>query len=176
MHAAMTWIREYVDLGDVSSRVVAERLTAAGLQVEKVDELGADIASVVVARVLEVEELTGFKKPIRWVTLTDGDGERQVICGATNFVAGDIVAYARPPALLPGGFRVDRRPAYGHESDGMICSARELGLGDDHTGILVLRAANDVVLGGADATELKLGADVVDTLGLRDTVLDIAVN
>src|SRR3954453_23813384 len=164
MHAAMTWIREYVDLGDVSSRVVAERLTAAGLQVEKVDELGADIASVVVARVLEVEELTGFKKPIRWVTLTDGDGERQVICGATNFVAGDVVAYARPPALLPGGFHVDKRSAYGRESDGMICSARELGIGDDHTGILVLD------------DRLPLGADVVEAMGLRDDVLDIAVN
>src|SRR3954451_24971035 len=164
MHAPMTWIREYVDLGDVSSRVVAERLTAAGLQVEKVDELGADIASVVVARVLEVEELAGFKKPIRWVTLTDGDGERQVICGATNFVAGDVVAYARPPALLPGGFRVDKRPAYGRESDGMICSARELGIGDDHTGILVLD------------DQLQLGSDVVDAMGLRDDVLDIAVN
>src|SRR3954471_13585184 len=167
MHAPMSWIREYVDLGDVSSRAVAERLTAAALQVNKVDELGADIAGVVVARVLEVEELTGFKKPIRWVTLTDGDGERQVICGATNFVAGDVVAYARPPALLPGGFHVDKRSAYGRESDGMICSARELGIGDDHTGILVLPPRGDGP---------TLGADVVDVLKLRDTVLDIAVN
>src|SRR3954469_16834749 len=164
MHAPMSWIREYVDIGDVPSRAVAERLTAAGRQVEKVDELGADVDNVVIARVLAVEELAGFKKPIRWVTLTDGDGERQVICGATNFVAGDVVAYARPPALLPGGFRVDKRPAYGRESDGMICSARELGLGDDHTGILVLDP------------QLPLGADVVDAMALRDDVLDIAVN
>src|SRR4051794_8359312 len=164
MHAPMSWISEYVDLGDVSSRAVAERLTAAGLQVEKVDELGGDVVGVVVARVIEVEELTGFKKPIRWVTLTDGDGERQVICGATNFVAGDIVAYARPPALLPGGFRVDKRPAYGHESDGMICSARELGIGDDHSGILVLDGS------------LVLGSDVVEAMRLRDDVLDIGVN
>src|SRR3954451_944626 len=164
MHAPMSWIREYVDIGDVPSRAVAERLTAAGLQVEKVDELGADVDNVVIARVLAVEELAGFKKPIRWVTLTDGDGERQVICGATNFVAGDVVAYARPPALLPGGFRVDKRPAYGRESDGMICSARELGIGDDHTGILVLD------------DQLQLGSDVVDAMGLRDDVLDIAVN
>src|SRR4051794_10994457 len=163
MHAPMSWIREYVDIGDVSSRAVAERLTAAGLQVEKVDELGADIGNVVIARVLDVEELSGFKKPIRWVTLTDGDGERQVICGATNFVAGDVVAYARPPALLPGGFRVEKRPAYGRESDGMICSARELGIGDDHTGILVLD------------DQLQLGSDVVDARGLRNDVLDIAV-
>src|SRR3954449_2138088 len=164
MHAPMSWIREYVDIGDVPSRAVAERLTAAGLQVEKVDELGADVDNVVIARVLAVEELAGFKKPIRWVTLTDGDGERQVICGATNFVAGDVVAYARPPALLPGGFRVDKRPAYGRESDGMICSARELGIGDDHTGILVLD------------DQLQLGSDVVDAMSLRDDVLDIAVN
>src|SRR4051794_41778594 len=164
MHAPMSWIREYVDIGDVPSRAVAERLTAAGLQVEKVDELGADVDNVVIARVLAVEELTGFKKPIRWVTLTDGDSDRQVICGATNFDVGDVVAYARPPALLPGGFRVDKRPAYGHDSDGMICSARELGLGDDHTGIVVLDS------------ELPLGADVVSLLGLRDTVLELSVN
>src|SRR3954452_25322153 len=164
MHAPMSWIREYVDIGDVPSRAVAERLTAAGLHVEKVDELGADVDSVIIARVLAVEDLAGIQKPIRWVTLTDGDGERQVICGATNFVAGDVVAYARPPALLPGGFRVDKRPAYGRESDGMICSARELGIGDDHTGILVLD------------DQLQLGSDVVDALGLRDDVLDIEVN
>lgn len=164
MRTPMSWVRDYVDLGDVSSRSVAERLTAAGLQVEKVDQLGADIDNVVVARVLDVEELAGFKKPIRWVTLTDGSDERQVICGATNFSAGDVVAYARPPAVLPGGFRIERRPAYGRDSDGMICSSRELGLGDDHSGILVLD------------DRLQLGADVVDALELRDDVLDIAVN
>src|SRR3954452_20618521 len=164
MRAPMSWIRAYVDLGDVSSRAVAERLTAAGLQVEKVDELGADIDNVVIAQVLAVEELSGFKKPIRWVTLNDGSGERQVVCGGTNFVAGDVVAYAPPPALLPGGFRIERRPAYGRDSDGMICSARELGLGEDHSGILVLD------------DRLPLGADAVEAMGLRDDVLDIAVN
>jgi phenylalanyl-tRNA synthetase beta chain len=163
----LSWLRDLVDV-EASARVVAERLTAAGLQVEKVDEVGHDVTNVVVARVLEVEELSGFKKPIRWVTLTDGSGERQVICGATNFVPGDVVAYARPPAELPGGFRVERRLAYGKDSDGMICSARELGMGDDHTGILVL--------GAGDIAALPLGAEVVDVLGLRDSVLDIAVN
>src|SRR3954454_8988118 len=164
MRVPLSWLRAHVDVGDVAGQDIAERLTLAGLKVERVDVVGADIDGVVIARVLEVEELTGFKKPIRWVTLTDGDGERQVICGATNFVAGDVVAYARPPALLPGGFRIERRPAYGRESDGMICSARELGLGDDHSGILVLD------------DQLPLGADVVDAMALRDDVLDIAVN
>src|SRR5947209_449715 len=138
MRVPLSWVRAHVDLGDVAVRDIADRLTSAGLKVERIDAVGTDIDNVVVARVLDVEELSGFKKPIRWVRLSDGDGERQVICGATNFAAGDIVAYARPPALLPGGFRIERRPAYGRESDGMICSARELGLGEDHTGILVL--------------------------------------
>src|SRR3954470_4233753 len=164
MRVPLSWLRVHVDVGEVAVHDIAERLTLAGLKVERVDVVGADIDGVVIARVVEVEELTGFKKPIRWVTLTDGDGERQVICGATNFVAGDVVAYARPPALLPGGFHVDKRSAYGRESDGMICSARELGIGDDHTGILVLD------------DRLPLGADVVEAMGLRDDVLDIAVN
>lgn len=164
MRVPLSWLRDHVELPEVPARDIAERLTAAGLQVEKVESIGTGIDGVVVARVLDVEDLTGFKKPIRWVTLTDGSDERQVICGATNFSVGDVVAYARPPAMLPGGFRVDKRAAYGHESDGMICSARELGLGDDHTGILVL-----------DDT-LQLGADVVDALSLRDDVFDIAVN
>src|SRR3954471_12459641 len=168
MRVPLSWLRAHVDVRDVNAHEIAERLTLAGLKVERVDVVGADIDNVVIARVLDVEELTGFKKPIRWVTLTDGSDERQVICGAANFVAGDVVAYARPPALLPGGFRVERRAAYGHDSDGMICSARELGLGDDHTGILVL--------GGTADADPPLGADVVEALGLRDAVLDIAVN
>ena len=164
MRVPMSWLREHVELADVDTYDVAERLTLAGLKVEGVDPVGADVRNVVIARVLDVEELTEFKKPIRWVTLTDGTDQRQVICGATNFATGDVVAYARPPAELPGGFRVERRAAYGHDSDGMICSARELGLGDDHTGILVL-----------DET-LPLGADAVEAMGLRDDVLDIAIN
>lgn len=165
MRAPLSWIREYVELPpEVSAHAVAERLTDAGLKVERVERIGGDIDGVVVARVETIEELTEFKKPIRWVTLTTGDETRQVICGATNFAAGDVVAYARPPARLPGGFEVGKRPAYGRESDGMICSVRELGIGDDHTGILVL------------PTDLPLGADVVDVLGLRDDVLDVSVN
>src|SRR4051812_7192944 len=164
MRVPLSWLRAHVDVSEVAVHEIARRLTVAGLKVERVDVVGADIENVVIARVLEVEELTEFKKPIRWVTLTDGSDQRQVICGASNFVPGDVVAYARPPALLPGGFRIERRPAYGRDSDGMICSARELGLGEDHSGILVLD------------DQLPLGADVVDAMSLRDDVLDVAVN
>lgn len=164
MRAPLSWLREYVDLPDVPAHDVAERLTAAGLQVERVDRLGEGISGVVVARVLAFEELEGFKKPIRWVTLTDGVTQRQVICGATNFRVDDVVAYARPPAQLPGGFKIEAREAYGHTSDGMICSGRELAISEDHAGILVLDRS------------LPLGADVVEVLGLRDDVLDFSIN
>ena len=164
MRVPLSWLTAHVDLKQPDAWDVAERLTNAGLKVEHVDVTGEDIDNVVVARVLAIEELSGFKKPIRWVTVTDGKDERQVICGATNFAVDDVVAYARPPAALPGGFVVERRAAYGHDSDGMICSARELGMGDDHSGILVLDA------------DLELGSDVVAALGLRDTVLEFGIN
>jgi phenylalanyl-tRNA synthetase beta chain len=165
MRVPMSWLRDRVALPDqVATRDVADRLTMAGLQVERVDVLGADISGVVVARVLAIENVEGQKKPIRWVTLTDGADERQVICGATNFAVDDLVAYARPPAMLPGGFEISARKTYGHVSDGMICSGRELGISDDHAGILLL------------ANDLPLGSEVVDALALRDDVLDIAIN
>jgi phenylalanyl-tRNA synthetase beta chain len=164
MRVPLSWLRDYVDLPEVGGHDLAAALTRVGLKVERVEVIGGEIDNVVVARVLDVETLEGFKKPIRWCRITDGTDERMVICGATNFAAGDVVAYARPPARLPGGFTIESRKAYGKVSDGMICSAAELGLSDDHRGILVLD-------GG-----LPLGADVVTALHLRDEVLDVAVN
>jgi phenylalanyl-tRNA synthetase beta chain len=87
-----------------------------------------------------------------------------VICGATNFSVGDRVALALPGAVLPGGFEIGARMTYGHMSEGMICSVREMGIGDEHDGILVL------------PHNAPLGADFVEYAGLRDEVLDIAVN
>jgi phenylalanyl-tRNA synthetase beta chain len=165
MKLPMSWLRDYVELPDgTAARDVADRLTAAGLQVERIDRVGDGISGVVVARVTSVEVLEGFKKPIRWVSVTDGRDERRVICGAANFGPGDLIAYARPPAVLPGDFRIEAREAYGKTSDGMICSGRELGLSDDHAGILVLDP------------DLDLGADVVTALDLRDDVLDLSIN
>jgi phenylalanyl-tRNA synthetase beta chain len=169
MLVPLSWLLEYAALrpaadGGPDVTEIARRLTAAGLEIEGIDHVGQDITGVVVAQVLDIEELTGFGKPIRYCRVTYGpDAERSVICGAVNFSAGDRVPLALPGAVLPGGFTITARKTYGHVSDGMICSAAELAIGDDHSGILVLPA------------DAPLGADFADYAGLRDEVLDVNV-
>jgi phenylalanyl-tRNA synthetase beta chain len=168
----LSWLRTFVPQLTASADEIAAALVRAGLEVEQVDRYGEDVGGVVVGRVLDVEELTGHKKPIRFchvdvgsVGSVDSVGSKvhEVVCGATNFAAGDLVPFALPGATLPGGFRIATRQTYGRTSDGMICSEAELGISDASAGILVLPA------------DSPLGADVVDLLSLRDEVLDIAV-
>ncbi|MDQ1712613.1 MAG: phenylalanyl-tRNA synthetase beta chain [Frankiaceae bacterium] len=162
MRVPLSWLKEYAPVL-AGGRDLAAALIRAGLEVEHVEPVGDDISGVLVGEVLKIEELTEFKKPIRYVDLRVGDEEYGVVCGATNFAVGDRVPVALPGAVLPGDFRITARETYGRTSNGMICSARELGIGADHAGILIL-----------DPTA-PLGADAVEALGLRDEVLDIAV-
>ena len=167
MRVPMEWLREMVDLpADVDARAVAERLIAAGLEVESVETAGGGVSGpLVVGRVDAIEELTEFKKPIRWCQVDVGAGHggvRGIVCGALNFAVGDHVVVALPGAVLPGDFRITARETYGHVSDGMICSQRELGLGEDHDGIMVLGSGS-------------VGDDAGAMLGLGDEILDIAV-
>jgi phenylalanyl-tRNA synthetase beta chain len=166
MRAPLSWLAEYAALGTPlpDANDVARRLTAAGLEVETFEQVGHDISGVVVAEVTAIEELTGFRKPVRYCQVTAGSGEsRWVICGAVNFATGDRVPFAPPGAELPGGFRIAVKKAYDRQSEGMICSAAELGIGDDHTGILVL------------PPDAPLGTDFVAYAGLAEHVFDIAV-
>ncbi len=172
MRVALSWLREYAQLPEpVDATEVARRLTGAGLEVEALESVGHDIRGVVVAQVLAIEELAGLKKPIRYCRVAvsaaqlDGtpDEASGVICGAANFEVGDRVALALPGAVLPGGFEIGARRTYGHISEGMICSASELALGEDHTGILVL------------PPDAPLGEDFVAYAQLRDEVFEIAV-
>ncbi|GAA0687896.1 phenylalanine--tRNA ligase subunit beta [Kitasatospora atroaurantiaca] len=170
MRVPLSWLREYVDLPvSETGRDVAERLIRAGLEVETVEQIGADLKGpLVVGEVLSIEELSGFKKPIRHcfvnVGTANGTGEPQeIVCGATNFAVGDKVVVVLPGAVLPGPFPIAARQTYGHTSAGMICSARELGMGDDHNGIIVLESHHEP------------GTDAIQLLELVDEVLDIAV-
>ncbi len=170
MRVPLSWLREYVDLpAGETGRDVAERLVRAGLEVETVEQLGGELKGpLVVGEVLSIDELTGFKKPIRhcYVNVGDANGTgepQEIVCGATNFAVGDKVVVVLPGAVLPGPFPIAARQTYGHTSAGMICSARELGMGDDHSGIIVL------------PPEYEPGTDAIELLQLVDEVLDIAV-
>ena len=163
MRVPVSWLRTLVPGLTASADDIGAALVRAGLEVEQVHRVGHEITSVVVGEVLDVEDLTSFKKPIRYCHVSVGERTHEVVCGATNFVPGDRVPFALPGAVLPGGSTIATRKTYGHVSDGMICSAAELGLSDESDGILVL------------AGEPALGADVVELLHLRDEVLDIAV-
>ena len=164
MRVPLSWLLEYAAVDPaVDPAEVARRLTAAGLEVESVEPVGQEISGVIVGQVAEIEELTEFKKPIRYCRVTTGSGEQHVICGAVNFAVGDKVPLAMPGAMLPGGFEIAARKAYGRMSEGMICSAAELAIGDDHSGILVLSA------------DAPLGEDFVEYAGLRDHVFDVNV-
>jgi phenylalanyl-tRNA synthetase beta chain len=163
MRVPVSWLRSLVPGLTASADEIAAALVRAGLEVEQVHRVGHDVSGVVVGEVLDIEDLEEFKKPIRYCHVQVADRAHEVVCGATNFAAGDRVAFATPGAVLPGDFRIATRQTYGHTSDGMICSGAELGLSADADGILVL------------AADSPLGADVVELLGLRDEVLDIAV-
>ncbi|MBK3525620.1 phenylalanine--tRNA ligase subunit beta, partial [Streptomyces sp. MBT70] len=171
MRVPLSWLREYVDLpATETGRDVQAKLISAGLEVETVEQLGADIKGpLVVGQVLTIEELEGFKKPIRFCTVdvgqANGTGEPQeIVCGARNFAVGDKVVVVLPGATLPGGFSIAARKTYGKVSHGMICSSDELGMGDDGAhGIIVL------------PPETEVGKDAIELLELVDEVLDIAV-
>ncbi|MDO0931690.1 phenylalanine--tRNA ligase subunit beta [Streptomyces sp. DG2A-72] len=171
MRVPLSWLREYVDLPETQTgRDVQAKLISAGLEVETVEQLGDGLKGpLVVGQVLTIEELTEFKKPIRFCTVdvgtANGTGEPQeIVCGARNFAVGDKVVVVLPGAVLPGGFAISARKTYGKTSHGMICSSDELGMGDDGTkGIIVL------------PPESEIGKDAIELLELVDEVLDIAV-
>ena len=168
MRAPISWLAEHVDFPPgISAREIADAVIRTGLEVESV-ELGSGglTGPIVVGRVLAfVDEPQKNGKTIRWCQVDVGEGEpRGIVCGAANFAEGDLVVTALPGAVLQGGFEISARKTYGHISDGMICSTRELGIGDDHTGILVL-----------PADSAKPGDDPLPLLGMEDAVLDIAV-
>ena len=114
MKVPLSWLREYVDLPAVTAHEVADKLTAAGLKLESISSHGHDVQNVVVGEVLVIEELSGFKKPIRHCKVETGEATpREIVCGATNFVAGDRVPVVLPGGVLPGGFEVGARKTYG---------------------------------------------------------------
>ena len=163
MRVPLSWLREYVSF-DLSPRALAEELTMRGMEVDTIETAGADWTDVVVGRVLEVKRHPNADT--LWLARVDvgtAGGELDIVCGAQNLEAGQLVPTALVGAVLPGDRRIERTKIRGEVSHGMLCSAAELGLGTDADGIHIL---------GRD-DELALGSPLANLVG--ETVLDVDV-
>ncbi|PJI94302.1 phenylalanine--tRNA ligase subunit beta [Luteimicrobium subarcticum] len=177
------WLAEHVELPEgLTAEQLAADLVRVGLEEEGIH--GAQVTGpVVVGKVVAMTpEQQKNGKTINWCQVdvgshnaTDDSGNpvpRGIVCGAHNFTVGDEVVVALPGAVLPGPFPIASRKTYGHVSDGMICSARELGLGQDHAGIIVLEQHGYSAELGHDVTP---GTDAIALLGIGEQVLEINV-
>ncbi|WP_022875829.1 phenylalanine--tRNA ligase subunit beta [Arthrobacter sp. PAO19] len=184
MRIPLSWLREYAQVpAEASAEDVMADLVKVGLEEEDVHRPSDELSGpIVVGQVLSLEkEVASNGKTINWCqvrvvpegaeqTLTgkgiDPSGVQGIVCGAHNFVEGDKVVVTLPGAVLPGDFKISPRKTYGHTSAGMIASSRELGIGDDHDGIIVLSNY------GLDP---ELGTDVFELFGLDDQAAEINV-
>jgi phenylalanyl-tRNA synthetase beta chain len=167
MKVLLSWLREFAPEIDGDPLELGETLSALGLAVEEMTILGEDLDGIVVAKVLDLRPHPDADK-IQLVDVDRGDGEAlQVCCGAFNMSVGDLIAFATVGTVMPDGMEIAQRKMRGELSNGMCCSAAELGLGDDHSGILVLD----------DASSHPLGAPIAEVLGIEPDVLwDLEVN
>ncbi len=173
MRVPYSWLRDVIRAGapgwDPSVDELEQTIIRIGHEVEEIIPVGPVSGPLTIGRVVEIEELTEFKKPIRACKVDVGtqniDGApRDIVCGATNFAVGDLVVVALPGTTLPGDFTIAKRKTYGRTSDGMICSAAELNLGIDHAGIIVLPPGT-----------AEPGSPAVDVVGLDDAVFHLAI-
>jgi len=163
MKILLSWLNEYGDFGDPSDadavQRVADALTSLGLEVDSIDTVGETVEGVITARILRLESHPDAATVQRvYVDAGDGD-ERHVWCGANNISADDIVPLATLGTTMPNGMTIERRGILGIDSEGMLCSAQELGLGEDHSGIRILPAG------------VPLGLPYGDVLGISPDVL-----
>ena len=164
MKVPVSWLNEFVDVSDLSVRELADKLTFSGVEVEGVEEVGVILDDAFVVGEVLTCAAHANSDHLHVCTVADGEQEWQVVCGAPNVRAGLKVAFARIGAVIPeGGFTIKKAKLRGVESFGMLCSARELKLSDDHAGILELDAA------------LKPGTPLRDVLPQPETVLDLEI-
>ncbi|HUR91647.1 MAG TPA: phenylalanine--tRNA ligase subunit beta [Gemmatimonadaceae bacterium] len=162
MNASHEWLRDFV-AGDIAPAQARDILTSRCATVEEMRPVRQDLGDIVIGRVVEAERHP--ESDHLWVTKVDaGRGELlDVVCGAANVTVGSAYPFAPVGATLPGGLKIEKRKIRGQLSNGMLCSARELGLGEDHAGILALD------------TDAASGASFVETVGAGDTLLVVDV-
>ena len=165
MKISLQWLNKYVDLSDVSAEQIADALPMIGLEVEEISSAGlVQLDHIVIGKILSFVPHTNSDH-LSVCQVDVGDGTiRQIVCGAKNFVAGDVVPVALPGAVMPGGFAIAETKMRGEISQGMMCSGRELGLNDDHGGLLILTDRG-----------LELGTSINEHFPKADTVFDISI-
>ncbi len=164
MKVLLSWLRDFAPFeGDPIA--LGEEMSDLGMAVEQLDRIGEGLDGIVVARVLETRPVEGANK-IHMVVVDAGDGEPlEVGCGAFNMTAGDLVPLATIGTVMPNGMEIGRRKMAGVWSNGMLCSSRELGLGDDHGGIFIL------------PSHLDPGTPFTEAMGIeRDVLYDLEIN
>lgn len=144
MQVSLSWLSTHLDLGSYTVPQLSDLLTFAGVEVEGIEERGVTTDKVVVAQIDSFVQHPNADK-LSVCQVNDGSGTaRQIVCGAKNFKAGDKVPLALPGAVLPGGFAIKEGKLRGVDSMGMMCSGKELGLGEDHSGLLILDAETTI--------------------------------
>ena len=159
MRTPLSWLRDFADFPDDVAFLRAT-LDDLGLVVEDVELVGEGLDDVIAARIDEIAAIEGADK-VRRVVVDAGHGPLEIVCGAQNFALGDFVPLAPIGAVLPGGFEIAKRKMRGVTSNGMLCSGKELGLGDDHSGLLLLTNEAGVAPGRKVAELLGVVPDVV---------------
>jgi phenylalanyl-tRNA synthetase beta chain len=161
MKFSVNWLREFVDLPK-NPEEIAELLTRAGVETENIDTRGAKIDKVIVSQITASSRHPNADR-LTVCEVDAGSGtKRQIVCGATNYKVGDKVPLALPGAKLPNGTEIRKSKLRGVESEGMLCSPIELGLGEDASGLLIL------------SPDAKVGAPISD-LFPADTILDVEI-
>ena len=163
MKISLKWLNDYIDLSGISTEEIVDKLTISGLEVDEVIDKRKEFDKIVVGFVKEKKKHPNADK-LSVCIVSDGENDLNVVCGAPNVDAGQKVAFAKVGALLPGmKIKLKKTKIRGEVSEGMICAEDELGLGDDHTGIIVLNE------------NLQEGISFAKAIGIDDVMIDIDI-
>ncbi len=163
MKISFNWLKNYIDLRGIELNELLDKITLAGFEVEEVIDQAAAFNNIVVGYVKQREKHPNADK-LSICVVSDGNEEYKVVCGAPNVAREQKIAFAKVGAVVPeGGFKIEKAKIRGEESFGMICSEKELGLSQDHSGIMVLDSS------------VKEGTEISKVLGLDDVIIDLAV-
>ena len=162
MLISLNWLKQYIDLEGISIEELDNTLTMIGQEVEKIDRQGESLVNIVTAQIVE-KEMHPDSDHLTVCKVDDGNEVLQIVCGAANHKQGDKVVLARIGAVLGGDFKIKKTKIRGMESFGMLCSEKELGLSDNHDGIMIL------------PEDTKTGIEIKDYLGLDDTIFELEI-